>query len=59
MRRYTGLLFVLPALIVLGMLILYPMVYTAVLIGSGLIAAYYLFVCPGTRIIQSRTTDAP
>ena len=31
MRRYTGLWFVLPAIIVLGMLIVYPIAYTGML----------------------------
>ncbi|CAN5141659.1 sugar ABC transporter permease [soil metagenome] len=56
MRRHTGLLFVLPALIVLGMLILYPMVYTAVLSVHDQDGTY-IGLENYTRMVNSRQTN--
>jgi multiple sugar transport system permease protein len=53
--RYTGLWFVLPAIIVLGMLIVYPVVYTGILSVTDN-AGHFVGTKNFERIIRSRVT---
>jgi multiple sugar transport system permease protein len=55
-RRHTGLFFVLPALIVLGMLIIYPVFYTAVMSVQGQDGSY-IGLDNYSRMVNARITN--